>query len=60
MKLFREYYLKLIFLIIYFWLLLPYGLSQANDAIVIVSMVSFFIVIYFIINECVKLFRRLE
>lgn len=60
MKTFREYYLKTIFLVIYFWVLLPFGLSQRSDLIVGVSFLSLGFVVYEIVAEIVKIFRRIK
>lgn len=59
MRLFREYYLKTIFIVIYFWLLLPYGLSQRSDVIVIGSFISLFIILYFLVYEFIKILKRI-
>lgn len=60
MKIFTEYYLKAIAMILYCWLLLPWCLSQRSDLIVAGGFISIFLVIFLIVKEGYKIYKRIE
>jgi len=58
MKLFRRYYLEFIGLLLYFWVALPWMLSQPSNIITISGFVSLAVVGYLIVAEIYRVFRK--
>lgn len=59
MKTFGRYYVIALGLLVYFWLILPWMLSQPSDAIVIGGFLSLAVVAFEIIALVVQLIKKL-
>lgn len=55
-----KWYLIALALLVYFSMILPWLLSQANDAIVIGGFISLAVVVYLVIVKAVQLVNRLQ
>jgi hypothetical protein len=60
MNYFKRYYIELILLLLYFFVILPWGLSQPNDLVTIVSFLSLALVIYLVIGEGYKIYKTIK